>query len=100
MPSRNGMRTCKGQQQQFAAAFFLFSSFILFLFYSDNTNNRPSLCVSIYLCLCVSHTPAIVTSSFLLCRLTFFSSFSFLVYFVQFAPYFVAGAMHPDGCWQ
>ena len=28
------------------------------------------------------------------------SFFSFLVCFLQFAPYFVAGAMHPDGCWQ
>ena len=39
------------------------------------------------------------------CATTFhpsaFQSFSsFLVCFVQFAPYFVVGAMHPDGCWQ
>ena len=31
---------------------------------------------------------------------SFQSFFSFLVCFLQFAPYFVAGAVHPDGCWQ
>ena len=39
------------------------------------------------------------------CTMTFPSSsfqyyFSFLVCFVQFAPYLVAGVTHPDGCWQ